>query len=535
MNFLRLVFQRITEPIRIIFRSPLSLFSSPQRLLGMSLPTRVAVFVFLILLIASVTTIWFKYKSLDFSDSVANSSPRLISLIVLLVVTPLIARKLVSLWLQEVLCRFPDIQDAWDAGIRALREHGITLTGAPLYLVVGPRDASEARGLMGSSELGFSVDGHPQGNPPLLWFARDDAIFLCCPGASQVSLLSGCAMKRVRANPGAADDEDEYGGTMDGAARDWMSATNDFQADESGFGGWDMENTADGDLYDVSMSGREFSSSSVQISPEEIENRQAPDIDKASLSAATERLIYVCTLLRRYRQPFCAVNGIVSYLPVRLISTSDECAAALQSATQADNRMIAGTIGMRAHVVIMIGGMEDESGFLELMKRFGPEISRKNRIGKGLPDLWCDPTEACMEAVGTYACGAFEDNIYPLFRRDHELRETANTRLYRLLCVSRLRIMDRLGRILSTAYSAEGELLDRSLPVLGCYFAATGERDDHQAFSASVFRRLMQHPSELDWYPEPRRADERYVFLRDVFLGLNVLVGIAIVVMIWNW
>jgi len=181
-----------------------------------------------------------------------------------------------------------------------------------------------------------------------------------------------------------------------------------------------------------------------------------------------------------------------------------------------------------------VGGMEQESGFRELVRRFGKEIAVRNRIGKGNNDIWSDTTPELLESIGRHAAGAFEDNIYPLFRKDSNLTEIGNTKLYKLLCLSRLRVNDRLTALLRNAYSAEPKDLPYSMPFLGCYFAATGDREDRRAFSASVFDRLIKQVNELDWHPEVRAADERFFLFRDIFLGLNAILIVVIGILIWH-
>ena len=533
MNILRSGLQRVANLARVIFRIPLSMLSSPQRRLRMSLPIRIALFVFVVLSAVAITTISLKVGIPNLKDFVVSNGRNSAIVVCAFVVIPLLAGKLVSLWLKDVTVHFPEIQAAWNFGIRALQEKGMSITSVPLYLVVGPKNATEARNLMETSELHFRVEGQPEGDPPLLWYVSRDAIFLVCPGASQAALLSNTIVTKS----GVIDipePEEDFDQTMDDGATDWLNATVDFEAEESGFGNLLFDDQKD--LYDISMSGREFSTnSSLKLMLDSLNLQPQTQIDKEALSTASAKLTCVCALLRRYRQPECAINGIISYLPHRLLAASENCVSALQSAVQLDNRVISHTIGMRAHTVVMVGGMECESGFIELMKRFGPDVSRRNRIGKGLPNKWCPPSPDTLESVARLACGAFEDNIYPLFRKDHgELKEAGNTKLYRLLCVIRLRVAERLSMVMRKSYSYPEGQEHVAMPLLGCYFSGTGERPDQQAFSASVFRKLMQDPQEVDWHPNVRKADETYCLLRDLVLVSNLVVVVLIVVAIWS-
>lgn len=475
--------------------------------MGLSLSARIALVVFLGLLATSIITVFVKWRHGDFTDEFRSNFPKYLSVVsVLLIALPFVAWKLVLLWLQKVLPRFPDVEESWNAGMAALQEHGIRLTSTPLFLVLGPRNSEEARALMESSNIDFDINGLPNGNPALQWFANHKSIYVVCQGASCVSMLTNAALREVPAN----DDYDAtslYDMTIDHVRQ--FNTANDLTVESS------FE-----DLYDPSLNVDDLAA----LRKDEDSKLSGVDrvqLDETLRSVAREKLRYVCTLLRRYRQPSCGVNGIVSFIPASWIAISEEHASAIQQAAKQDARVVPATLGHRAHVAVVVGGMEKEKGFQELVKRFGPEVARRNRMGKGLPENWMEPSDEVMEALGRHVVGAFEDNVYPLFRNDHDLKETGNPRLYQLLCVSRLRIGDRLRRVLKNAYGAPREAASRALPILGCYFCATGKTEDRQAFARSVFKKLQSSANQTDWFPEVRRANERWVFLRDLLLVLN--------------
>lgn len=536
MALIRLFLDKLTAPFRVLFSSPLALFSSPRKMMGLSLPTRIAVFVFLTLVLSAAVVVaiksWNPTGTLDLRDDLPNP----IWMVPLLLIIPMAAWKLVSLWLHEVPTRFPEIEQAWNHGLRALAEHGLSLTSAPLYLIVGPKNAGEARALVESSEIPMDICGQPDGNPPLVWFASRQAIFLVCPGACQVSLLSRSSLTETNSSATSSKGSQKgiFEQTMDGG---FESSSAGFSETSSGFAAESPGGSARPNVFNVSNPGFDFGSSMSSPAVSSSRSKSAavrPQVDRAHLDEASEKLAYVCELLRRNRLPFCPLNGIMSFLPQQFITLSEECAADLGRAAEADARVLRKSLGLRAAVVVLVGGLEQESGFRELVRRFGKEIAFRNRIGKGNNDLWSDTTSELLESLGRHAAGAFEDNIYPLFRKDSNLTEIGNTKLYKLLCMSRLRINDRLTALLRHAYATEEKDLPRSLPILGCYFAATGDREDRRAFAASVFDRLLKQVNELDWHPEVRSSDERYYLFRDIFLGLNAVLLVIIGVLIWR-
>ena len=538
MVLIRLILGKLAAPFRMVFSSPLSLFSSPRRILGLSLPARVGVSIFLTLALSAIAIVVKRSWATTGVRDIKGDWLNLVWMIPLLVIIPAAAWKLVSHWLHAGPKRFPEIDRAWNQGLRALAEHGLSVTSAPLYLIVGAKNAGEARALVECSEIPMDVVGQSEGNPPLVWFASRRAIFLVCPGASQVSLLSRSSLAETHTTVSSSRvlEKGIYQQSMDGGVGNSSSSgspkagTGLAAAPPSG-------GNSHPNAPPVSNSGFDFSSTMLSPAVSGSRSKAAvagPQVDLSQREQASEKLAYVCELLRRNRLPSCPVNGIMSFLPQRFITLSEECAADLGRAAEADARILRTSLGLRAAVVVLVGGMEQESGFRELVRRLGKEIALRHRIGKGNTDLWSDTTSELLESLGRLAAGAFEDNIYPLFRKDSDLSEIGNTKLYKLLCMSRLRINDRLTALLRQAYATQEKDLATSLPILGCYFAATGDREDRRAFAASVFDRMLKQADEPVWHPEVRASDERYYLLRDIILVLNTVLLVLIGVLIWR-
>ena len=142
------------------------------------------------------------------------------------------------------------------------------------------------------------------------------------------------------------------------------------------------------------------------------------------------------------------------------------------------------------------------------------------------------PIPEQVEAVATHACGAFEDWAYTLFREKDGLKKHGNTKLYSLLCKIRSQLSTRLTNILVEAHARdpERETADReALLFSGCYFAATGQTDDRQAFVKSVFDKLLEQEEELDWTEAALVEDERYRRMASVVMVVDILLGIGLI------
>src|SRR5262249_41383101 len=139
----------------------------------------------------------------------------------------------------------------------------------------------------------------------------------------------------------------------------------------------------------------------------------------------------------------------------------------------------------------LVVGMEEESGFREMIRRVGREVTYNQRFGKGFT-VGNPPTPKQLDAVATHACGLFEAKIYELFREKGSLSKPGNTKLYALLCKIRRTVRNPLTNILVNGYAQDEEVKrDEIAPLFfgGCYFAATGEGEDRQAFVRGVFEK----------------------------------------------
>jgi type VI protein secretion system component VasK len=234
-----------------------------------------------------------------------------------------------------------------------------------------------------------------------------------------------------------------------------------------------------------------------------------------------ERLHYVCQLLRRARQPLCAINGVLTLLPLRLIQGNQRETDELQRAVRSDMRSVGRVLELQCPVTALVVGMEEESGFRELVRRVGHERATVQRFGQRY-DLRSIATAEEMNALCAHVCGAFEDWVYTLFREQGALSRPGNTQLYGLLCKVRLTVKHRLSAILAGAFGYDPHRTQEN-PVLfsGCYFAAIGNVEDRQAFVKGVFNKLSEEQEQIEWTPRALRNNRRYRWAAYLGFGLD--------------
>ena len=447
------LFQWITAPFRLLFHVPLAMISAPRRVMGLSLPARVAWITAVLLLICAVAAFVSTLLTEDGADSwnywLRWETP---VVFLLLVAIPLVVYFAVRSWLEGEVSRYPDIDQAWRAGLAALQEQGLELSELPVFLVLGAGDERQVRSLLAASGLEFLVQHTPSGVTPLHWYATTNGIFLVCREVGQLSWVTsmtarGRAPQAPPANAagqGTAPGSGTFTGTMSpgAASRGTISsggASNSLLGIPDGEAGDDQ--AAGSPVYGTLVPG------AVSAGPGPRGGGAAAasggGLSRREAEEQTDRLRYLARLLVRARQPLCPLNGVLTVLPfpiVRDVMLAKDLPGAIKSDLDALGRVMQ----LRCSVTVLVSGMEAEPGFSELVRRVGATRAKANRFGKGF-NVWNAATEEHLDAFSAHACGAFEDWVYNLFREPDGLSKPGNARLYMLLCRIRSEVRRGFG------------------------------------------------------------------------------------------
>ena len=268
-----------------------------------------------------------------------------------------------------------------------------------------------------------------------------------------------------------------------------------------------------------------------------VSQRQTALLSPQESAEQLERLQHVCQLLRRARQPLCAVNGVLALIPQATVQGSPREVDELQRAVRSDLRTISRALELRCPVTALVVGMEQEPGFRELVRRVGRERATVQRFGQRY-DVRSVATPEEMNSLCAHVCGAFEDWVYTLFREQGALSRPGNTQLYGLLCKVRLAVKNRLAQVLAGGFGQDPQASgsDDSILFSGCYFAAIGESEDRQAFTKGVFNKLIEEQEQVEWTPRALRNNRRYLVLAWLGLALDAALAAGIVAMIvWRF
>ncbi|HWA97558.1 MAG TPA: type VI secretion protein IcmF/TssM N-terminal domain-containing protein [Pirellulales bacterium] len=490
------------------------LLSLPRRLQTMSLPARIAMLIAIFLVCCVVTAYLGFYFSRDRTPWELWWRPgRLATLAVLVIVIPLVIYQALRLWWEGEVSRFPDIDEAWKAGLAELSANGLDLSSIPIFLVVGSTGSSQERSLFQAARLSFRISECPKGPAPLHWYASPTAIYLCLSDVGQLSKLAAMGdslpADAPSFQPQSSSGNDDIRGTLMAGGEPSIQrsiAGSAFmpQAEPSHGGGL---GGGGGDIRGTMMVG---ASADVGNLVAQLARGNRVSLPPQEAIEQTQRLEYFCRLLKRARHPLCPVNGIVTLLPFGVIQLGVQEGKQIESAAKADLNAMRDELQLRCPVTALVVGLEREKGFRELVRRVGANSAKNQRFGKGF-GVWGSPTPQQVEALCEQACGAFEDFVYALFREAGSLSKPGNTKLYAMLCNVRHNLQNRLASILVSAFSADPNYPDDGLLFGGCYFAAAGDGDERQAFvKGVVVDKLIDQQEDLEWTSAAMAEEHRF-------------------------
>jgi hypothetical protein len=487
-----------------------------------------------------VAWVWFYFDPANIPWRHAMSWRRILVEIALVIVIPIVLYRAIKLWLEGDKSTYPDIDFAWKAGVDALAQNGLSLTSAPLFLVLGSSSVRQEQALIRAAGVGLRVHDTPDGPAPLHWFAGPDGIYLFLSETCGGSALSALLEKRsreaggtdslpapaaMRASPAPSAPQAKSaparptptsgGGTRGTIMLDQFVADVEAQSAQSQADLQQGETERDVDMF---------------TSPAAAASDQPAVLSQQEMARQLKRLEYVCYLMRRARFPMCPVNGMLTLLPFEIFQATSRETQQLTRTVRADLGCIQREMSIRCPVTALVVGMHQERGFRELVRRVGRERALAQRFGRRF-DVRMIPAAEPMGALCAQLSGVFEDWIHTLFREAEALSRPGNLRLYSLLCRVRSTLTGVLNEVLvgGFGHDPQSKELAEPVPFSGCYFAATGESDDQQAFVRGVFEKLIEEQEDVEWTKQAVASNRRYTLIAAASLALAGCVAIAMI------
>ncbi len=545
MQFIKSFLLALWTPFKLLVTAPQKLIATPKKLMGLSLPARIAILVAIFEVIGvTAMSIYVVYSG---QWSVSQWLVNLPVIAILVLVIPAVIYQALKLWLEGEASAHEDIDRAWRAGLAELERQGLDLQELPLFLVLGSSGEVLEKALFTATGQDYAVTHFPAGPSALRWYAGAAGVVIV---ATEVGCLSKVA---TLARSGAEGGRQEMGpsgggrnirGTLMEPQQARRTAIPGGGGGSGAGGGGPAPARRPGRLMAAlrgTMMAIRGTSDRLGAVEEEASTddmpASAPRIDLRTVDREHQkaRLTYLARLLRRGRQPLCPVNGVLALLPYGVFQRIGEDAGPLVDAVVADTDTLTKSLELRMPVTILVTGMEAEPGFAELVGRFPAEVPRQNRFGKGF-GVWWKSTNEQMEALGFHACNAFETWIYELFKRGDSLSQAGNKKLYLLLCKIRRDLQPRLDRVLAGGFGYDPDR-DQSTPpllIVGCYFAATGAGPSQQAFVASVFEKMTELEEELEWTPSAVARAGRYRGLSRLMWAVDGLLAVGLAYLVYT-
>ncbi|HZN36237.1 MAG TPA: type VI secretion protein IcmF/TssM N-terminal domain-containing protein [Pirellulaceae bacterium] len=471
--------------------------------------------VFLMLLVIGVWLVfYFEPGNLPWRHAMGFWT-RIVPTLLLVVLIPLVLYRAIRLWLQGEQSAHPDIDFAWKAGMEALAQNGLSPGSVPLFLVLGSASVRQEMALVRAAGLSLRVHDVPEGPAPLHWYASPDGIYLVLSEACSLSSLATLLEKRRAQAPSLG--ESSTPGDLPALPAPGIAAPRPapkpapaVKRERPAPGGDRTRGTI---MLDQFVSDRQEAEAQAQAAATATEDEaeaaapaamtvsdQPAILSQQESARQKSRLEYVCHLIRQARFPICPINGVMVLLPFELLQATQRETQQLQKTVRADLGCLQRELEIRCPVTALIVGMHQERGFRELVRRVGRERATAQRFGRRF-DVRIIPTTDNLAALCSLSAGVFEDWIHTLFREAEALTRPGNLRLYGLLCKVRSTLSGVLTEVLvgGFAHDPQNKEVAEPIPFSGCYFAATGETEDQQAFVRGVFEKLVEEQEEIEW------------------------------------
>jgi hypothetical protein len=432
---------------------------------------------------------------------------------------------------------FPDIDEAWEEGLRALGQAGIELTEVPLFMVLGRTGLTEEAAFQ-ASQVQFMVKQVPsRGTAPVRVWGNRDAVYVTAPGASLLGRQAAILLGEV-----GGGSEGEGGEVVDDDPNKTLQPKGrllDVQAvlARAREQGRDPQQLTEDEKAEI----REL------LAAEEAEQGQRAGKARTALlknqqevERLTARFRHLCRLIVRDRRPYCPLNGILLLFPLAA-TDSDDDATQTGDLCARDLRAAREVLQVHCPLLAMVCDLQNVPGFRDFIERF-PEKERGRRVGQRfplVPDVEPAKIEAKIDEAVRWVCNMLVPSwVYKLFRVEttkDAMSEMVrgNVRLYKFMDLIRGR-QKRLSKILN-----RGVLTDDNGPLLfgGCYVGGTGRDGREQGFVAGVFQRLTLEQNYVSWTEKGLAEESRYRQLTNMgymAIGILLLVIVGLGYVIWG-
>jgi hypothetical protein len=411
--------------------------------------------------------------------------------------------------------RYPDIDRAWSAGLKALDAAGIDLREVPLFVVVG-KPATGTADFFAATKLPFGVRAEPRTpGAPVQVYATREAVFVACEGASVVAKLADAFAARkkpvtpvqvvsVQGEVDLLDSPERPASVMAGEPGPPVVPEGTIDTSTLGLEEW-LPKPGAGDI---------------------------PNIPTDEAARLASRLKYLCELIADRRRPYCSANGIVWLLPIA--GTESETAADLTStAVRADLDALEAGLQVHCPAVAVVCDAQELTGFRDLVRGLPEQLARERLLGRSFPLVpGVSPTErpgVLFGGVDWVARNLVPGVAYQRFGNEAEGNgerwSAANARIWLLLA----ELFARRAAITRLVGQGITDGADRPPMLAGTYLAGTGPDERDQAFASGVVQQLINLQNNVAWTAAAVAEETDYRRMAAVGYAAAVVLVIAVI------
>lgn len=397
--------------------------------------------------------------------------------------------------LPSPLEEFPDIDEAFEAGLDALAEARLDLCDTPLFLVVGMTPKAEDS-CVHSPLIGKEIRVAGK-NLPLHWYGDEKGIWLFTPGVSaltqQALLSAGGALPSIA----TAADTGTHG----------EMATLDPGATLAPSDGGRFQTIGAGAQYQtlVPGGGSAFATlGAAELAPAKSEGYRSPSrrLSLEEKELVERRIAYFVKRLRDERYPVCPINGVLLVLPYQW--TTSPGLSQMADCAKVDMASLQTSLGTKALCMTVFDGIEESPEFAEYVQRLDKNQVER-RCGCGFPAL-TNLNVADIDRAHHWIIEYFERQIFELFQK--KLGDPGNGKMFRLLDILR-KSKANFGRLLHHAFPDD---VPEPFYFGGVYFASLAQIGKvHRPFLDGVLAKLLkEHDDVIGWNDQAITEDDGY-------------------------
>lgn len=432
---------------------------------------------------------------------------------------------------------YPEIDQCWEP-IETWREkQGLSWHEFHRYLVIGSDlDVSKA---MHADMKDRKIGPLPSGlNDWMHWFGTTASVYLHLKKASHVNdrlnRLAG------RSSGPSIDPSSTLQASV--GVPDWSGSMGvDAMTEEVGSYGDSM--TGFGESADPAQSLDPYADDGDlgldKIDPQEMAAANVVDDGEEEIGedgdTPTDRIRYVCQLMRTRTQGEMPINGVLVAIPFDKFMHRENFKS-ISTAVKKDLLEIRQQIGIDFPVSIVFSSMEKDQGFPKLQNLLGTKRSETGRFGAGcriseIPQLERENLSLQVER----ACASFEDWVTNRWGKSSQLSRAAqNKELYKMVIRVRQQFKPKLNFLLEHALmwgSNESPEDEVDLTLSGCYFASTGEHSAERGFLNGVFLKCDEFAETASWAESMVNRDR----IQSLIATIVSLTAVATVIGVGIW